>query len=50
MRRSRNGKRRRSEIAVEPKRQSVAEQDMELPDAETQLECRLRKGTSGTVL
>ena len=37
-------KRRRSEIAVEPKRQSVAEQDMELPDAETQLEAPPSEG------
>ena len=37
-------KRRRSEIAVEPKRQSVAEQDMELPDAETQLESMPSEG------
>ena len=37
-------KRRRSEIAVEPKKQSVAEQDMELPDAETQLESMPSEG------
>ena len=38
-------KRRRSEIAVEPKRQSVARaEDMELPDAETQLEAPPSEG------
>ena len=38
-------KRRRSEIAVEPKRQSVAgAEDMELPDAETQLDAPPSEG------
>ena len=37
-------KRRRSEIVVAPKRQSVAEQDLELPDAETQLDAPPSEG------
>ena len=37
-------KRRRSEIVVEPKKQAVAEQDMELPDAETQLDSMPSEG------